>query len=91
MGILTSQTIDEILKNNLHDPFEVFGMHWESQGISVRAFAPEAASIDIMEPGSDGVVCAMNRVREEGVFEAVMPQRKEFFGARAIPTAFFPS
>jgi 1,4-alpha-glucan branching enzyme len=79
MGILTSQNIDDILKNNLHDPFEVLGMHWESQGISVRAFAPEAESIDVVEAGSDRTVCTMTKVRWEGIFEAVMPERKEFF------------
>ena len=78
MGILTSQNLDDILHNNLRDPFSVLGMHWESKGISVRVFAPEARSVDLMQAGS-GKVCTMIRVHDEGVFEAALPDRKEFF------------
>ncbi len=79
MGILTQQDLHDILHNNLRDPFSVLGMHWEKKGISVRVFAPEAVSIDIMNAGTDRTVCAMARVRDEGVFEAALPEHTEFF------------
>ena len=79
MGILTQQNIDDILRNNTKDPFAILGMHWEKEGISVRAFAPEARSIVIAEAGSGEAVCIMTRVRDEGIFEAAFSYRKEFF------------
>jgi 1,4-alpha-glucan branching enzyme len=79
MGILTPENINDILKNNLKDPFSVLGMHWASLGISVRAFAPEAKSIDLMEAGSKQTIGEMTRVRDEGIFEVALPDRKEFF------------
>jgi 1,4-alpha-glucan branching enzyme len=79
MGILTRQDIDDIHKNNLRDPFSVLGMHWENKGISVRVFAPEARSIDIMPVKTDQSVCTMTRVNEGGIFEAAFPDHTAFF------------
>ena len=66
MGILTQQNIDDILRNNLKDPFNILGMHWEKDGISVRVFAPEAKSMAIAKSGVHELVCSMIRVRDEG-------------------------
>ena len=86
MGILTQQNIDDILRNNTKDPFAILGMHWEKEGISVRAFAPEARSIVIAEAHSGEVVRIMTRVRDEGIFEAAFSDRKEFFRYELIMT-----
>ncbi len=79
MGILTQQNIDDILRNNLPDPFAVLGMHWEKEGISVRVFAPEARSIEIAYAGESATICAMTRILDEGIFEAALPECKDFF------------
>jgi 1,4-alpha-glucan branching enzyme len=79
MGNLTQQNIDDILRNNLKDPFDILGMHLEKEGICVRVFAPEAKSIAIAKAGATENLCTMNRVREEGIFEAELPQCKDFF------------
>ena len=79
MGLLTQQNIDDILRNNLRDPFAVLGMHWEQQGIGVRVFAPKARSIGVFEAGGGPKAADMARVRDEGIFEAHFPDRTEFF------------
>jgi len=79
MGILTQQNISDILGNNLDDPFGVLGMHWEQAGLSIRVFAPEARSIEIARAGVGESLCSMTRVHDAGIFEAALPEQKEFF------------
>ncbi len=79
---LTQGEINAILKATLSDPFTVLGMHETScQGthvIAVRAFFPHAAQafVDDMETGSR---TSMTRIHEEGIFEALFPQRRTRF------------
>jgi 1,4-alpha-glucan branching enzyme len=79
MSILTQQTINKILHNNLEDPFAVLGMHWEKQGVSIRVFSTLAVSIDIINVLSGTTAGTMNRVHADGVFELALPEAKEFF------------
>ena len=87
MGILTQQNIGDILGNNLKDPFGVLGMHWEQSGVSVRVYAPEARSIDVSRAtGARESICSMTRVHEAGIFEAGLPEQKEFFTYELLMT-----
>ncbi|MGB7569489.1 MAG: 1,4-alpha-glucan branching enzyme, partial [Chitinivibrionales bacterium] len=86
MGILTQQNISDILGNNLDDPFGVLGMHWERAGVSVRVFAPEARSIEIARAGVSESLCSMTRVHDAGIFEAALPEHKEFFTYELLMT-----
>jgi alpha-1,4-glucan:alpha-1,4-glucan 6-glycosyltransferase len=86
MGILTQQNVNDILGNNLNDPFGVLGMHWEQPGVSVRVYAPEARSIDITRAGADESLCSMTRMHDAGIFEAVFPEHKEFFTYELLMT-----
>jgi len=86
MALLTQQNIDDILRNNLRDPFTVLGMHGEKEGIGIRVFAPEARSISVAEAANGQTLCEMTRVREEGIFEAHFPGRTEFFKYELVMT-----
>lgn len=79
----TTAKIDEVLRviNAEHpDPFNVLGMHQlESQdAMVVRAYFPNAQTIDVV-PLSGGQRYKMDRIHENGFFEVVMDDRKDFF------------
>ena len=86
MGILTQRTITDILQNNLNDPFDILGMHWEKQGVSIRVFAPQASSIDVVDLKSGIHAGTMARVHIDGVFEIAFPDAQEFFKYELIQT-----
>ena len=79
MSILSHDQIAQILTNNLVDPFAVLGMHWEKDGISVRVYAPEARSVEVVRRIGKDTVCSMTRVHDDGIFEYALPDEKRFF------------
>ncbi len=60
------------LADGVHtDPHSLLGVHPDGQVTVVRAFHPDAISVDVAHPG--GVV-AMKRIDNAGLFEAVVPE-----------------
>ncbi len=59
-------------------PFDVLGLHPlpEGEGLVVRTFQPEAKAVAVRRGQS---VHPMERIHEEGFFEAVFPDDREFF------------
>jgi 1,4-alpha-glucan branching enzyme len=60
------------LADGVHsDPHSLLGVHPDGRTTVVRAFHPDAISVDVAYPG--GVV-AMKRIDNAGIFEAVVPE-----------------
>ncbi len=79
MAILAEKEINDILRSDLRDPFKVLGMHKSATGITVRAFIPEAASVKVCERDGKKTGFLMNKIHEDGIFEAALSQRKLIF------------
>lgn len=81
MAVLSKEQIHRILRNDLHDPFTVLGMHQDKGGtLSVRAFLPGAESVKVFPRTKTGsAVCTLTKVHDEGVFEGIIPRRKKPF------------
>jgi len=71
-----------VLKGRHKDPFSVLGMHIEEGAgedyIAVRAFRPDAESVDLIDLEKDQK-WPMNLIHEEGMFEILLPSRKKVF------------
>jgi 1,4-alpha-glucan branching enzyme len=82
MPILSDREMSQILRNELHDPFDTLGMHREKQGgISVRAYVPEAKALTVLShEKSRGIISApMQRIHHDGIFEIYFPECKDCF------------
>ncbi len=74
--------LERIVRAEHHDPFEVLGCHPVKLGrrkaCAVRAFDPTAVSITVV-PRDGAPRVPMDRLHEDGFFEAVFPDRKQVF------------
>jgi 1,4-alpha-glucan branching enzyme len=85
----TTASIDDvfrILYNDHHDPFTVLGSHIvpnssNAPSVAIRAYLPDAQAAWVLAKNQEGrdSEYPMNRVHENGFFEAVFPDRKEVF------------
>ena len=66
------------------DPGAVFGMRALAggAGLSVRAFLPRAAKVELVEAATGGTVATLRMTHPEGIFEAALPERKQAFAYR---------
>ena len=74
-----SQQIDRVIESDHHDPFVVLGLHFidqEPPAALVRTFQPHAESVQIVINGDKQY---MYRMRQEGLFEIVLPEFSEPF------------
>jgi len=80
------KTLDDIgmsalVQGRYRDPFAVLGPHKEGGNRIVRTFQPQARSIVLVD--ADGnVLQEMQRVHDDGLFEAIMPPRKRRYALR---------
>ncbi|MDX1687249.1 MAG: 1,4-alpha-glucan branching protein GlgB [Candidatus Promineifilaceae bacterium] len=72
---LPAATIDAIVGAYHGDPFSVLGPHDHPEGVVIRAFHPHVQTVDVLLPG-DADPVPMRRVREDGFFEAILPNRQ---------------
>ena len=72
---------DAIVQGLHSDPFSILGLHWEGNVRFVRAFQPAARFVDLID-GSGDTLVRMERVHNEGVFVAIMPQSKRRYSFR---------
>jgi len=72
------QIIDKIINSDCHDPFQALGLHVISekppQSI-IRTFQPHAESVRLL---IDGELRDMYKMREEGLFEIIVPRLPPF-------------
>ena len=74
-----SEQIDRVIASDYHDPFEVLGLHFidqEGPAALVRTFQPHAESVQIV---ANGIKQYMYKMRQEGLFEIVLPEYSEPF------------
>ncbi len=77
----TPDTIEAIVAGRHHDPFAILGVHKSGSGRVVRTFQPQAQHVALIDAA--GVVMAdMERVHDNGLFEASMPARKRKYRLR---------
>ncbi|MBW2506564.1 MAG: 1,4-alpha-glucan branching protein GlgB [Deltaproteobacteria bacterium] len=79
MSNTISQQIDCVIESDHHDPFVVLGLHFidqEPQAALVRTFQPHAESVQIVVNGEKRY---MYKMRQEGLFEIVLPEFSEPF------------
>lgn len=65
------------------NPFAVLGLHEHDGKLVIRAFRPEADSVEILDAGTGKPVVSLERAEGgDGVFAAVIPRRKSRFDYR---------
>jgi 1,4-alpha-glucan branching enzyme len=69
------RSLDAIAGARHPDPFSFLGPHVVEGGVCVRAMLPHAEEVSVM--ASDGEPVAMHRRHAAGVFEALLPGRRE--------------
>ena len=77
-------TEEAIAAGRHHDPFSYLGPHKKGRGRVVRTLQPQARSVELIDAGGE-VLATMQRVHDEGVFEAPMPARKRRYRLRITP------
>ncbi len=103
MKTFTSRPQIERIKNAVHhDPHSILGIHQIKTGVVIRVFDPEAAEIAVIDIHDPERRYQMEKIDEEGFFEALIPGRKVFAydlhnvsykGARSMrrdPYSFMP-
>ena len=55
------------------DPFAILGPHPVANGVVIRSFQPEAASVSVVDRMTDDVVCTLRRIHPAGLFSGVVP------------------
>ena len=74
--------VDAILGARHGDPFSVLGMHATADDVVVRAFVADASSVEVLENGK--VLANLVRRDGAGLFEGVIPRRKNLFKYRLL-------
>jgi len=71
---LSEDVVEAIVGSTFHDPFSVLGVHQaeETGAVIVRAFVPGAQEIAVLEPNSGGVLGALDRLHDDGLFAGVL-------------------
>lgn len=72
--MLEPSIIEAIVGGYHGAPFDVLGPHLENGDLIIRAFRPNAAAITVV---SKSKRTPMDRIHEDGLFEAVIPNRKK--------------
>ena len=70
MTVLDANDVDAVVNGYHSDPFSILGPHSMEAGMVVRAFLPQARSVEVSLNGS---YHAMSRIHDHGLFEAVLP------------------
>lgn len=79
MTIDIAKELDRVINSDHHDPFVVLGLHvieHEPTSAIVRTFLPLAESVRLV---ADGEKRNMYKMREEGLFEIIVPNYTESF------------
>ncbi len=78
--MISKDEIRRIIRTDHHDPFSVLGIHLDDDGVTVRAFLPDAVSAFVIEKkGSKKAEIPMQRLDDGGFFEARFSDRKSVF------------
>ncbi|MPY69648.1 MAG: 1,4-alpha-glucan branching protein GlgB [Alphaproteobacteria bacterium] len=65
------------------DPFAILGMHGgDGEPLTVRAFAPQASAVEVVDRKAERVVAALPRLHDAGFFGGTVPRRRTRFPYR---------
>ena len=64
------EIIEALVHGECADVFAVLGMHPLDDGWVVRAFLPDAASVQVVERGGQGANFPATKIHADGLFEA---------------------
>ncbi len=78
-----SAAIDALVNGAHSDPFAILGMHGgDDSPLSVRAFAPGASSVEVVDPKNGRRLAELPKIHEAGFFAGTIPRRKKRFNYR---------
>ncbi len=78
-----SAAIDALVNGAHSDPFAILGMHGgDDSPLSVRAFAPGASSVEVVDPKNGRRLAELPRIHDAGFFAGTIPRRKKRFNYR---------
>jgi 1,4-alpha-glucan branching enzyme len=60
------------------DPFRYLGMHKDDYGVVVRAFLPEATTVELVDSRLGRVIAGMKRIHPDGIFAAKVRAAEHF-------------
>jgi 1,4-alpha-glucan branching enzyme len=84
----TGPDIEAIVRGRHGNPFSVLGMHGgNGSPLIVNVFAPDAASVTVLDSGQGQPVAELDRVHPEGFFSGGVGDRKQHFAYRLRCTA----
>ena len=80
---LDRAAVDTIVQGRHGDPFSVLGMHGgDGTPLTVRAFLPQADSVEVIDSDTGEQVGALRRLHPEGFFAGELPRREQRFSYR---------
>lgn len=74
----TRREIDQIVHSDCHDPHSILGAHEAAGGVVVRAFAPQAAEVAVVDIHKRTDRYPMTKVDAAGFYEVFIPKRGIF-------------
>ncbi len=79
---LSKETIDAIIGGYHGDPFSVLGPHEQNGNLVIRAYLPQASSVEVET--EDGANYPMVKIHNDGFFETVIEKQKLPFSYRLL-------
>ena len=80
--MLSRAEIAALVEARHGDPFAVLGMHSRAGTLWVRALLPGASSVTVIERARSSRVAVLEKIHEDGLFQAAIPRRRQAFAYR---------
>jgi 1,4-alpha-glucan branching enzyme len=83
-SLLDNEEVSAIINAKHHDVFSVLGIHTHptGNGLIVRAFLPEALSVEVIDSKTNKLVALLDLVDSAGLFEGKLGRRRNVFSYR---------
>ncbi len=83
-SLLDNEEVSAIVNVKHRDIFSVLGIHKHpmTSGLIVRAFLPEALSVEVIDTKTDALVAELNQVDQAGLFEGKLGRKRNVFDYR---------
>ncbi|WP_159567448.1 1,4-alpha-glucan branching protein GlgB [Budvicia diplopodorum] len=75
-GTIDKDTIRQLTTGHYADPFSILGMHKTSNGFTVRAFAPDALQVSVLDKQTQQPLITLSQVDQTGFFSGSLPPRE---------------
>lgn len=83
-SLLDNEEVSAIVNVKHRDIFSVLGIHKHpmTSGLIVRAFLPEALSVEVIDTKTQALVAELNQVDQAGLFEGKLGRKRNVFDYR---------